>query len=134
MAISACGTLLPTSSRQTPTSLPLDQIIGTAVAATLTAHPAATPTTAPTSTPTPEPTATACQPRVTANVNANVRSAPGTSHDVIGSLRQGDSVRVLATDETATWWYIEIGGGHGWIAARVSTAICIPNDLSVIAY
>jgi endonuclease/exonuclease/phosphatase (EEP) superfamily protein YafD len=134
LAAAACGTLLPTSARPTPTGPSLDQVIGTSVAATLTAHPAASATRAATSTPEPQATATACQPTVTANVNANIRSAPGTSHDVIGSLRQGQSAHVVATDETATWWYIERGGGHGWIAARVSTAVCIPNDLPVIAY
>jgi len=134
LTLAACGTFLPALPTPTPAGPALDAVVGTAVAATLTAHASAASATEATSTPVPTPTATACQPTVTANVNANVRSAPGTSHDVIGSLRQGKSAHVVATDETATWWYIELGGGHGWVAARVTTAVCIPNDLSVIAY
>jgi len=134
LTASACGMLLSTSVTPGPPGPSLEEVVGTSVAATLTAHPSGTPTAEPTATQTQPPTATACQPTVTADVNANVRSAPGTSHAVIGSLRQGQSAHVVATDETATWWYIKLGGGHGWIAARVTTAVCIPNDLAVIAY
>jgi hypothetical protein len=78
---------------------------------------------------------TPCQPMVTASLNANVRGGPGTVYDVTGFLSQGSSAIVEGKNGDASWWYIQLAsapGGHGWIAASVTTSSCIPGTLPVI--
>jgi len=82
-------------------------------------------------------TATSCVPTVVANSPVNVRSGPGTVYEpAIGSLNLGESAGVAGKNDEGTWWYINFpanSGGHGWVAASVVTASCIPTSLAVIA-
>ena len=98
---------------------------------------AGTATLTPTQTPTPTPVAAeACIPTVTTNTNANVRSGPGQVYNIIGSIPQGGTAKVLGKNSDGTWWYIEFAGGeggHAWIAGSVTNATCIPDTLPIIA-
>ncbi len=71
-----------------------------------------------------EPTATATpeQAQVTSNVNANVRSGPGTNYPVVGGLGEGQSALVTGRNADSSWWQISFQGGVAWIANSVVTA------------
>lgn len=45
----------------------------------------------------------------------NVRSGPGTSHSILGTLKKDDEVEVLKFNEN--WGRIDFGGKEGWISA-----------------
>jgi uncharacterized protein YraI len=78
----------------------------TATAPAATAEP---PTAAPTDAPT--------NPRVVANTNANVRSGPGRTYPVIGSLRTGQEVEVSARNANGDWWRIAWNGqAQAWVS------------------
>lgn len=92
----------------------------------------ATPTTPPTTspaptTPPPEP------PLVTANLNANVRSGPGTDYPVVGGLQEAESARVSGRNADSSWWQIEYQGGTAWIAAVVVTANAAAHNAPVVS-
>jgi hypothetical protein len=85
-------------------------------------EPAASPTVAPTQPPqataTPAPESAA----VTANLNANLRSGPGTNYAVAGGLREGERADVTGRNNDSSWWQISFQGGTAWIANAVVTA------------
>ena len=70
----------------------------------------------------PLPSATPESARVTANVNANVRSGPGTNYPVVGGLMTGESALVTGRNGDASWWQINLQGQSAWIANSVVTA------------
>lgn len=81
-------------------------------------------------------TGTACLPVVTTNTDANVRSGPGQVYGILGQLPQGSSANVAGKNSDGSWWYIEFAAGpngHAWIAGSVTTAICIPSTLAIVA-
>ena len=81
-------------------------------------------------------TSTPCSPTVTANLNANIRSGPGTVYDQIGALLTGESATITGKNADGTWWYITkpgLPGGNGWIAGSTVTASCLPASVAVIA-
>lgn len=92
-----------------------------------------------TETATPSPTivtGTACLPTVITNTDANVRSGPGQVYGILGQLPQGSTANVAGKNSDGTWWYIEFAAGpngHAWIAGSVTTAICIPSTLAIVA-
>ena len=51
---------------------------------------------------------TAESPLVTAIVNANCRSGPGTVYDVVGSLPEGQTAEARGRDELGGWWWIRL--------------------------
>lgn len=58
----------------------------------------------------------------TANVGVeslNIRSGPGLTYDVIGSLKKGEPIKILATSDE--WVQINYGTGTGWIASWLIT-------------
>ena len=106
------------------------EIAGSAVPLT------ATVTATPTLTSTPAPVAGPCSPMVTAAVNANVRSGPGTAYDVVGSLTLGQTATIVGRNDAYTWWYIDypgVSGNHAWIAGSVVTSACVPAVVQVVA-
>jgi uncharacterized protein YraI len=125
--------------------MPIDAgAVGTAVELTAAARlteiaGSVTPTftVAPTLTFTPTSSIPAqCNPLVTANVNANVRSGPDTAYDVVGSLTLGQTATIVGRNDAYTWWYIAypgVGGGHAWIAGSVVTSACVPSAVQVVA-
>jgi hypothetical protein len=70
----------------------------------------------------PPATATEQSAMVTANVNANVRSGPGTNYSVVGSLAEGQSAPVTGRNSDSSWWQINYQGSAAWIADSVATA------------
>jgi hypothetical protein len=95
-----------------------------------TATPQASPTPAPTQPPPPPPaTATPSTPRVTANVDANVRSGDSTLYPRIGTLRNGESADILGISSLGSGWYlIQLpSGARGWISGSV---VDVSGDLS----
>jgi hypothetical protein len=88
----------------------------------------------PSLTATPGPSPTACSPSLTAHSNINVRSGPGTGYGSVDNLTAGATATVTGKNNDASWWYINRpAGGNGWVAASVSTAVCIPDSLAIIA-
>lgn len=124
---------------QTPSGNVQEQIQSTLTALAsggpgITASPVVAPIQA--STETPIPTATPCSPIVTANLNANIRSGPGTVYDQIGALLAGQTAAVAGKNADGSWWYISkagLPGGYGWIAGSTVTASCLPATVAVIA-
>lgn len=57
--------------------------------------------------------------QVTATVNANCRSGPGTVYDVVGFLLEGDAATVQARDPEAEWWQVRLtdSGVLCWISS-----------------
>ncbi len=49
----------------------------------------------------------------------NVRSGPGTSHSIVGSLRKGDQVEILNIQNG--WYEVKYAQGKGWVAGRYVT-------------
>lgn len=115
------------------------EIAGSAVPAAATMTPAPTLTVTPSAELTSAPVVPVsgpCNPTVTANVNANVRSGPGTAYNAIGSLMQGQAETIVGRNDAYTWWYIDypgVSGGHGWIAGSVVTSSCVPAVVQVVA-
>ncbi|RPI94628.1 MAG: hypothetical protein EHM40_06000 [Chloroflexi bacterium] len=112
----------------------------TEIAGSVTPTSAASPTFTPTSTLTVTPPAaslpTQCNPLVTTNVVANVRSGPNTAYDIVGSLALGQTAIVAGRNDANTWWYIDYpagSGSHAWIAGSVTTASCLPSAVQVVA-
>ena len=132
LAIMACTIGAVAPATETPATSQED-LAATAAALVLTAQAPATASSTPEATASVEPTATECQPSVTANLNANIRSGPSTLNGVVGTLMSGDSADVLGRNEDSTWWYIDVEGSHAWVAASVVTSACIPSDLAVVA-
>jgi len=102
---------LPPEATDTPTFTP-------------TPEATATPTPAPTDTPTPQPTDTptpAPQPEaVVTSKSLNVRAGPGTSHPIVTTVKQGDALSVLATNEDSSWLQIQLPDEKtGWVSAKL---------------
>lgn len=79
----------------------------------------ATPT--PTIPPTPTPTATpdGVYGTVLSQV-LNVRTGPGTNYDILGQLRQNESVRIIGANINFTWAVIEFRGQQAWISTEAN--------------
>lgn len=61
--------------------------------------------------------------------NLRVRSGPGTSFSVIGSLNKGETVQILNQDEN--WYKIKGPFGNGWVSKEYvqSTSEGVPNSV-----
>jgi len=81
-----------------------------------------TPTPAPDTTPTPTPASTSNTTKVVigASSTLNIRSGPGTTHAVLGSLRNGQSVTY--TEDSNGWLKINHNGIVGWISKQYTEA------------
>ncbi|WP_424237274.1 N-acetylmuramoyl-L-alanine amidase [Bhargavaea ginsengi] len=54
----------------------------------------------------------------------NIRSGPGLTHSVNGSLKRGDTVTVLGSE--GDWLYVDTGSGKGYIAAYLTKSSAAP--------
>lgn len=97
-------------------------------APTLTLTPTPKPTAMRLSTPTPAPPSTSIPGEVRATVNdtLRVRAEPSTDSHILGRLREGAVVTLLARSEDGKWWQIPYPDAkrRGWIAAEFTT----PNE------
>ncbi len=137
LAVVRCN--LPAAAPQTTsefTATPVQDVDVAGTAAQLALTMAASAMPSPTATQV-SPIATQCYPMVTANMNANVRTGPGTDdYDVIGYIPTGGTAPVAGQNDNKTWWYIEFAGGsggHAWVAGSVTTAACLPAVVQVVA-
>ena len=126
---------LPTQVVVIPTTTPQPS-------ATNTPEPTATATEAPpTATATlgtPESTVTATDNATVLTIisGANVRGGPGTEYEVIGGIKEGDTVPVLGISAGGTWYAIDFGSareGRAWVSAQVATFAGNDSDLPIIA-
>ncbi|MGA8204694.1 MAG: SH3 domain-containing protein, partial [Woeseiaceae bacterium] len=62
-------------------------------------------------------------PRVTATVDANVRSGDSTVYPVVGALLNGESAPIVGVSSFGTGWYVIrlSNGRQGWISPNVVT-------------
>jgi uncharacterized protein YraI len=128
LAVIACN--MPAAVKQPAVSS--NEIANAATVPAAQAAEVASPTATATVTPSPTP----CNPGVTANVVANIRSGPSTDYNAIGNLPAGGTAPVAGRNDAGTWWYIQFPGGFGgyaWVAGSVVTSSCIPPVLPVVA-
>ncbi len=59
------------------------------------------------------PTAEPGQPTMTALVDLNVRTGPGTNYTAVGALRAGSTARIVGQSQDGGWWKIECPPGAG---------------------
>jgi hypothetical protein len=110
VVVSATPTLPPTIT-PTPTNTPLPSDTPTP---TNTPTLILTGTLPPPETPTPKPDA------LVSAKNLNLRSGPGVVYDILGMLKQGDSLKVTARNLAGDWLkVIAPGGEEGWVAASL---------------
>ncbi|WKZ34195.1 MAG: SH3 domain-containing protein [Anaerolineales bacterium] len=140
LVIAGCNLPGGTNPQATPTNDPVQEAVaGTMTALASSSFGEVTPTftgIAPQTTELVAFTPTSCNPSVTANVNANVRSGPGTVYPQVGALLLGQTATVAGKNAESTWWYIvypAASGGHGWIAGSTVTSSCIPASVAIIA-
>ncbi|NIO72479.1 MAG: protein kinase [Anaerolineae bacterium] len=96
----------PTDTSVPPTSTP--------VAPTYTPLPPTDTAVPPTDTPTPKPVA------VVQAEAMNVRGGPGTEYDVLGQVKQGDKLEILARTEGSDWLQVRLTDGkEGWVSAQL---------------
>ncbi|MEM7030269.1 MAG: SH3 domain-containing protein [Chloroflexota bacterium] len=87
---------------------------------------------------TAQPTATSTPfditPLVTAVDSAvNLRRGPGTQYDIVAVLPQGSSLPVVGRNSDTSWWYVATSEGDLWIAASVTEAKNVGDDIPVVA-
>jgi hypothetical protein len=74
--------------------------------------------------PTTTPTATPVQlVLVITSELVNCRLGPGIAYDLVNDLSQGESIRAIGRNDSATWWYIRDPGnpnGHCWLSSDVT--------------
>jgi hypothetical protein len=72
---------------------------------------------------------------LTANSAVNVRGGPGVVYTEVGALAMGQTAVIDGQNAEGTWWrivYPSGPGGHGWVAASVSTATCVTGVAAVV--
>jgi len=72
------------------------------------------------------PTVDPNSPHVTANVDINVRSGPGTNYPTYGVAPAGAQALVIGVNEDGTWWNISVSpekipAGNAWVSAEYVT-------------
>jgi uncharacterized protein YgiM (DUF1202 family) len=133
LAILACGFPGVSAPTQTPAVTQIIVVIENTPTATVeSVEPTITPTQAPTDTPlptlTPLPTATATPnyPYATFIKNANCRSGPSQTYEVVTSFLAGQTVEIVGRnpDFDNTWWQVKIPGSNGkcWVSLTTAQA------------
>jgi hypothetical protein len=57
-------------------------------------------------------------------------------YDAVAGMEANQVAEVAGRNADSSWWYINLAqapNGHGWVAASVTTAICIPPSLAIVA-
>jgi serine/threonine-protein kinase len=104
---------------------------------TATHTPTSTPSAIATDTATPTRTATPSETptpyAVVTNEVVNVRAGPGTVYDILGQVRQGDRLPLLARTASGDWWQVDYDGQHAWVAAFVVEANRETTEVAVVS-
>ncbi len=76
-----------------------------------------------------------CAPTFTANMNLTCRFGPASVYHELGYLLLGESATIEGRNADSTWWWIPNPDwqGYCWVWDGGGDAICIPEDLQVIA-
>ena len=78
------------------------------------------------------PVQTDSAPRVTASNSAvNLRTGPGTNYERVGALPQGQSLEIIGRNANSSWWQVATIDGPRWIAASVTTATNVGDNIPV---
>lgn len=130
LAVLACG--VPAVSAPTPTAAVTRIVVVIENTPTATAEPTIPPTQAPTNTPlptlTPPPTftRTPSYPYATFIKNANCRSGPSQTYDVVTSFLAGQTVEIVGRnpDYDNTWWQVKIPDSNKkcWVSLTTAQA------------
>lgn len=73
------------------------------------------------------------KPLVTAgDTNVNIRRGPSTDYEVVGSLPAGESLEIIGRNADSSWWQVLTPNGEGWIAAFVTTASNVDENMPVV--
>ncbi len=118
----------------TPTVTPVPPT-ATALPPTATLIPTATaePPTATAEPPTVTPTSEPQQARVIADSAINLRSGPGRTYPVIGQMRAGQELAIVARNASGDWWQLDWDGqGQAWVAGTV-VSVLGPIDTVTVA-
>ena len=51
--------------------------------------------------------------------NANLRTGPGTSYDVAGWAKEGDTLKIVKQSDDEMWLYVADGSDSVWISASI---------------
>jgi len=99
------------------------------------AGPEITATQMPEVAPTPTPQPTEITPLVTAQVNANCRTGPGTVFDPYGFLLAGESAALVGRAADNSWYRVQLEGLSVpcWISATIIDINVDPGTLPIIA-
>ncbi len=125
-------TPVPTQPSPTPTPFPKEaaemaaqQLSGKSVTATAMATAVASPAETVLPTATPKPTATLMPPTATpkpvvsgvvTSYGLNVRAGAGAGFDILEEIHLGDTVEIMANDETSGWVQVRTAAGTiGWV-------------------
>lgn len=108
------ATLVPTATPELPTVTP---------------QPSSPTPEPPTATLTPEPQ----QARVVADSNVNLRGGPGRAYPVIGQMRAGQELAIVARNASGDWWQLAWNAqGQAWVAGTV-VSVLGPIDTVTVA-
>ena len=106
-------------------------------AASPTSMPTETALPLPTDTPLPPaatPTPTSGVPYVRSSAVVNLRAGPGTNHPVVGQMRVGDELSVIARNPAGTWWQVCCAAEqYAWVSAAVVEAMGNTQSVSQAA-
>ncbi len=155
--LAACQTAPANRNETLPSATPTNVMVVLATttptpttAATSTATPAETPAATPTypclaarwQTPMPNLTATpvpavtpsaAAAPLGTVNGDiVNVRAAPSTAADIVGTVTVSQTVQIVGKTDTADWWQIS-NPLSGWVSAQFVDTTVPPAEIPVAA-
>jgi uncharacterized protein YraI len=53
----------------------------------------------------------------------NLRSGPGTTFAVVGSLGPNQQLPIIGRNADASWWQVQTASGPAWVANSVVTAV-----------
>jgi len=127
LTVSGCASPGPSDATPTLTSTDTPQPSATSIP-TNTLEPTITLTPEPTLTPTIMPT---IEPMIAvANTSVTFRSEPRRGSDNLGGVYGNQSVKVIARNDAATWFYIiapDVPGGMAWVLA---SAFTLQGDLT----
>lgn len=111
-----------------------DPVFLNVVGPTATPPPVATAAPAqPTSAPQPTAAPTAAGASVTPDGDfVNVRSGPGTTYNLLGQVKQGETSPVRGKSADGTWWQITFGTGTGWVFGQLVRFTGDANTVPVV--
>ena len=127
--------VIPTTTPQ-PTATDTPEPTATATEAPPTATETAPAATTGTANPAVSGTPAANDTVVTIIQGANVRGGPGTNYEVIGGIKEGDTVPVLGMNAARTWYAIDFGSaaeGRAWVSQQVAQFAGNDGDLPIVA-